>query len=217
MRSTGWLKRPIAVVGRHATERLGRRPLAVAVLIGPLAIALAGAPLAAATELGHVGRVGAHSLIDSAANGGARCGYVTTFQDGGAHWWRLARIDVRAPRVRAISGLQRVGWRFIVQRSQDHGPWQVTYRSAIQIATASTTTRAAFSPMGVKVVVPPPSGQFSNRHHYRVIVKMLWYRANGTQQGTARHLVDFYREQLDGEVNSGDGEGVCQAIKGQVV
>jgi hypothetical protein len=201
---------------RDAT-RVSRRPVLPSILVALAALGVGVAPAAADTELGHTGQVGAHSLRESYSDGGAKCTYRTTFEGQSSHWWRLRRIDVRPPRVRAISGQQVVGWRFIVQRSEDGGRWERTYRSPIQKATASTSANAAFSSMGIKIIVPAPSSQFSNHYQYRVVVKMFWYRANGTQRGTARHLVDFYREQFDGEVSAGDGDGACWGIKGQVV
>jgi hypothetical protein len=194
-----------------------RRPVTASVLLAALVAIFAAGPVGADTELGHKGKIGAHSLRDTYTNGAAKCTYRTTFEGSGSHWWRLRRIDVRPPRVFAISGSQKVGWRFVVQRSKDQGPWQVAYRSQVQKATASVNSRAAFESMGSRVSVPPPSSQFDNHHFFRVVVKMIWYRADGSQQGSARHLVDFYREQLDGEVFAGDGEGACQGIKGQVV
>ena len=195
-----------------------RRPRRVgtAAFLALLACVLAAGTVSADTELGHKGTVGPHSLRDTYANGGAKCTYVRTFEGETSKWWRLSRIDVRPPLVKAISTRQRVGWRFIVQRSEDHGPWQTTYRSPIQRATAYSSTAAEFSAMGIKVIVPPPSSQFSNRHHYRVIVRMVWYRKDGSQRGSARHLVDFYREKVDGEVWPGEEDGSCTGIKGQV-
>jgi hypothetical protein len=194
-----------------------RRSLTASLLLAVLVAIMAAGPAAADAELGHKGQVGAHYMRDTYSDGAAKCTYRTTFEGSGSHWWKLRRIDVRPPRVFAISGSQKVGWRFVIQRSEDQGPWQVAYRSPVQKATASVNTRAAFASMGSRVSVPPPSSQFDNHHFIRVVVKMIWYRADGSQRGSARHLVDFYREQLDGEVYAGDGEGACQGIKGQVV
>ncbi len=86
--------------------------------------------------------------------------------DPGATYWegRLKRLDVRPPRMRsAIAGLQKVGWRFIVQRSKDGGPWKVSYRSPIQVATARADSDARFLPMGVNVTVPAAS-RHENHH-----------------------------------------------------
>src|SRR5688572_15756315 len=133
------------------TTRVQRRSLFTSAAFGIVALMLAVAPVAADTELGHTGKVGAHSLQDTYTNGAAKCTYRTTFEGGSSHWWRLRRIDVRPPRMFAISGSQRVGWRFVVQRSQDQGPWQVVYRSPVQKATASVKSRAAFESMGSRV------------------------------------------------------------------
>jgi hypothetical protein len=161
------------------------------------AVALAVAPVAADTELGHKGTVGQHSLRDTSSKGGVKCVF-RTLSESNIHWeGGLARIDVRPPKMKAVSGRQTVGWRFIVQRSKDHGPWKVTYRSPIQKAKATTTTLASFSKMSIKVNVPAAS-RHENRHFYRVNVKMFWYRSNGTVQGTARHRVDWYQDVIKG-------------------
>jgi hypothetical protein len=198
------------------TTRIRRGSLFSSMALGIAATILGVSPVAADTELGHTGQVGTHSLSETYLDGGAKCTYRTTFEGSGSHWSRLRRIDVRPPRMKAISAQQRVGWRFIVQRSEDDGPWEATYRSPIQKATASSNANAAFSPMGIKVIVPAPSSQFDNHHLYRVVVKMFWYRPGGSQQGSARHLVDYYREQVDGQVNAGNPGG-CPGIRGQVV
>ncbi len=191
-----------------------RRSLIFAVPVALLGVMLAIGPVAADTELGHKGDVGVHWLKDSYANGGAKCSYLTTFQGPISHKWGLNRIDVRPPRMRAISGVQTVGWRFIVQRTEGHeGAWAVTYRSPIQKRTASASTNAAFSAMGVKVVVP----EFADDLSYRVIVKMVWFGPNGSQQGSAKHEVDFFRmQQDDGEVYA-DADGDCPSEKADVV
>jgi hypothetical protein len=103
--------------------------------------------------------------------------------------------------MRSISTSQVVGWRFIVQRSQDGGPWQRTFRSPIQKALAHQDANASFTRMWVKVNVPPDglSDEFITSYSYRVIVRMIWYRADGTQQGSARHLVDYAHNVLAGK------------------
>lgn len=209
-----------SAIGELVTpSHLPRRPfrLASAAFITLLAGVLAAGPVAADTDFGHKGQVGPHSLRDTYSDGGAKCVYEVTFEDQGARWVRLAKVAVYPPRIRAISAKQKVGWRFIVLRSQDQGPWGATYRSPIQKATAYSDAKAKFSPMGIKVIVPPPSTQFSNRHLYRVVVKMFWFRADGSQQGSAKHLVDFYREKDNGEVSPSSEDGACRGINGQVV
>ncbi len=194
--------------------RVGRLRILIAVPVALLAAVLAIGPVAADTELGHKGDVGLHWLKDSNESGGAKCSYVTTFQGPTSHRWGLKRIYVRPPRVRAISGSQTVGWRFIVQRMEgNEGSWATTYRSPIQKRTASVSARAPFSEMGVKVVVP----EFADDLSYRVIVKMIWFRTDGSQQGSAKHKVDFFRmQQDDGEVY-GDDDGDCPSQKADVV
>lgn len=176
-----------------------RRSVLVA-LTSVLALALGAGPVAADFEWGHSGNVGRHTLVDSMETASVRCNYKTVSEtDEPDDWyvWRgkLTRLEVRPPKVRSILGKQLVGWRFIVQRALNptstfNDPWQTTYRSAIQVATATDTRNARFTPMYVRLSVPPASEE--RIHAYRVLIKMFWYRADGTTQGTAKHLLSYY-------------------------
>jgi hypothetical protein len=182
-----------------------RRPgpvLAVAVAV--LAVLLAAGPVFADIELGHRGHVGWHKLIDTEERAGASCIYKTLIEEPSGDselttYWegRLKWVAVRPPKVRAILGRQTVGWRFIVQRARpgtptvDSAAWKTTYRSPIQKARATDEQPAAFTSMGVAIRVPE-SSRTENNHIYRVIVKMFWFRSDGSVQGSARHLVSWY-------------------------
>ena len=167
-----------------------------------LALIVAVAPVAADTEFGHSGIVGKHSLRDADLDHpGAACRYKNVAF--GPRGWEnlLKRIDVRPPRMRSVGPSQRVGWRFIVQRSPvfDAQVWTTTYKSPIQKAMAYSGVNASFSAMGVKVSVP--AGSY-NEPEYRVLVRMFWYASDGTVQGTARHRVDYYAIIVDGDRES---------------
>ncbi|HUR16435.1 MAG TPA: hypothetical protein VMZ33_04075, partial [Candidatus Limnocylindrales bacterium] len=155
-----------------------------------MAFLLAAAPVAADTELGHNDPVGQHSLRDfDFDHTGATCTYKSLANGPRGYENLLKRIDVRPPRMRSIGARQRVGWRFMVQRSLDQEIWKTTYKSPTQKATAQAGVNAAFGPMGVQVAVPANS---YNSHIYRVRVTMFWYAADGSVQGKARHEVDYY-------------------------
>ena len=176
-----------------------RKSLFVA-LTSVVALWIGAGPVAADFEMGHKGKVGPHSVVDSADAASVRCNYKTVAEvDHPDDWyvWRgkLTRLEVRPPRVRSVIGTQRVGWRFIVQRAVNptstfSDAWKTTYRSAVQTATATDTKRARFTPMYVPVDVPRASAERS--YGYRVMVKMFWYRADGSVQGTAKHLLSYY-------------------------
>ncbi len=154
-------------------------------------LVLAAGPVAADTEIGHRGQVARHSLRDGDhLHPGATCRYVLVASGERGSEWLLKRIEVLPPRMRSAGSQQRVGWRFIVQRSADQELWTTTYRSPVQKATAHSGTNAAFRPMGVSVGVP--AGSY-NGPSYRVHVKMFWYGSHGSVLGTARHGVDYYK------------------------
>ena len=166
------------------------------VMVGAVgASALSVGPVAAQTEIGHTGTVGFHTLRDG-VKPGAKC---TWTERDGAYFWtgELTHIDVRPPRMRASSGMQLVGWRFIVQRrawNEGYGPWKNKYFSPTQWDTTSTTSDASFAWMGVDVNVPTSDPDEIPFYQYRVRVKMFWKNGSGDVVGTATHEIDWYRK-----------------------
>jgi len=125
---------------------------------------------------------------------GVLCRYVIT-EPSDILGWTAARLDklvVSPPTVYAQDGAQHVGWRFIVKRSVnwDLGPWQVTYRSPIQKASATTSSPADFSKMRVGVKLP----NVDNPSHvyYILILKIVWYGADGSVLSKISHQFDWY-------------------------
>jgi len=166
-----------------------------------LLVLVAAGPVLGDQERGHTGVVGFHELRDG-KTGGAVCRYkeIAPSPTGYDYEAKLKRIDVRPPRVRASSGSQEVGWRFIVERrgySDTWSPWVVTYRSPVQRDATNTTTDAPFTGMGVAVAVPTTGADSSTAYVYRVLVKMFWYSADGSTRGTALHLTERYRTVLN--------------------
>jgi hypothetical protein len=106
----------------------------------------------------------------------------------------LRRLRVDPPAVFANKPQQLVGWRFIVQKRNDNIAWKRMYRSSIQKATALDYLAANFARMTFDV--PKPKAHT----HYRVIVKVFWYRTDGTVQATDRFLVNEYRVVRDGQL-----------------
>jgi hypothetical protein len=171
-----------------------------------VALVLAVAPVAADTELGHSGQVGQHSLRDADVDHpGASCRYKTLESGPRGYENLLKRIDVRPPRMRSVGPSQRVGWRFIVQRSPafEEEVWTTTYKSPIQKATAYAGVNASFDPMSVPVAVPADS---YNDPLYRVHVTMFWYASDGTVLGRARHGVDYLSIIVDGHARYGESD-----------
>ncbi len=170
----------------------------ISAIAGLAVTALAIGPVLADEELGHTGSVGFHALRDSANGGGAICSYKRLNPSPGGYSYeaKLKWIDVRPPKVRAISGTQEVGWRFMVERVRQvaNATWVLRYTSPIQRDVTNASTNAQFTKRGINVVLNTTSADDGPEYEYRVKVKMFWYRANGTVQGTATHLVSNYRQ-----------------------
>jgi hypothetical protein len=183
------------------------RRLLGAALTAPLVALLVAAPVAADVELGHKGHVGYHALVDTETKPGANCVYRTIterdsdYEPGMIYWeGRLARLEVKPPVMRSGRPYaQKVSWRFIVQRSKDGGTWKPVYRSPLQVRTVKPDRDARFLPMAVGITVPRAS-RHENHHQYRVLIKMAWYRPDGTVEGSARHQLSWYGLILRGQL-----------------
>ena len=180
----------------------GARPIRYSLItLGSLLLAFTAAvPVQADTELGETGTTGFHALRDSEMAPGYTCHYKGIYPPTADDYsGKLNRIDVRPPKMRAISGRQEVGWRFIVERrngSDGASHWVVTYKSSIQRDTTSASQNASFSRRTINVRLPADGVNEDTIYDYRVKVKMFWYTANGGIQGTSTHLNDWYNEAL---------------------
>lgn len=175
------------MIGFH--QRLARLVGCLAI-VGSMVLAGSG-PVAADTDLGHTGLVGANSLTDTLTKPGTRCDYITGDGREGA-----ATVNVRPPKVFArnrTAGLDRqtVGWRVVLQQSEDFVTWYTDEHSPVVKALATDATKAAFSPMSIAV----PFNLF-----VRVHVVMFWYVPGSTTvvQGRSVREVDDYVRFLDG-------------------
>ena len=153
-------------------SRLGRAAVAATALL--MIALLASGPVLADTDIGMSGVVGAHSLVYTGTKAGATCRYNVSL---------LKHLDVRPPRMRAVSGTQAVGWRFAVLRTRypDIGvaTTKKTYTSQWQTAWATTTKNARFGTMSVNVIVPRDGRTFDVYYEYVVNVEMVLMQSNG--------------------------------------
>jgi hypothetical protein len=186
-----------------------RRALAnpIALVAAIVATLLVTQPVLAETPLGTTGTVGSHSLNDtSTSNPGATCGYRYDSTDD---VWLINKITVRAPNMKAVAGscAQKVGGSYIVQRRiygpvGRPGPWLLRYTSPTFTKVTSDKTNAALTAKSVPVRVSFGVGA---GYEYRVIVTMVWYRASGGVQGTAKSRVDYYTESFGSTSTSSKG------------
>lgn len=145
-----------------------------------------------------------------------RCKYRTN-SPGPAFTARLKTIVVQPPQIFAKSGHQTVGWRFVVRRTIDGGEYsfhKVTYRSPIRTARATTWRAASFDAMRVDVALPKNYEDLRNAY-YQVVLRMLWYRSDGTVKSATSYLMPQYtvRVKGDGWAYTEAGYDRCDAVQ----
>jgi hypothetical protein len=143
------------------------------------------------------------------------CLYSVTQRTNGS-WTRakLKHLDVKPPTMKAIVGSsETVRWRFWVLRSTngDSAHPTVTYYSPWQTGTATPSTAAHFSTMGVDVAVPrngDPAGtsyqvklvmQWFNAHETDVILTHMRWIVGGSYFDTENYCPGVEQLQVDGE------------------
>ena len=179
----------------------GRRIRGVFIVAAVTGALMIGAqPVFADVELGHTGTVGVHSLTDTSDSPGVTAKYKYNSSDG--FGW-LKRLRVEAPHVRAVAGKssQVVGYQFQVWRKVcglgGCDTWRLRYTSPEMQAVTDDSHDAALPAASVSVTVPCGHGCEDAGAIYRVVVKMTWYRGNGSVQGTAKHRVYWYAASMD--------------------
>jgi hypothetical protein len=181
---------------------MSRRSLRFVIVLVTLAVASIAAvqPAAAGTRINATGTVGAWSYTDTAARPGAIAWYRYNSEDG--FGW-LKRLYVNPPKMKAVSGMQHqtVGWMYNVQRKicgfGGCGHWEVTFTSEEFTAITDDSHSPGWGQDSVRVRVPCGHNCADAGAVYRVNVKMLWHRANGSVMGTAKHRINWYSLQLD--------------------
>jgi hypothetical protein len=155
-------------------------------------------PTLAFVQTGSTGRTGAHVVTDTESLPGATCSYRFNSTTG---QYKLRHISVFAPRMKAVRhmGSEKVGWRFVVQRrlltSAGYSAWNNRYTSPMWTVMTDASHYADFvGHEGVSVTVPYPYGG-SNSASYRVLLKMVWYRHDGTTVlGTIDGQFEWYND-----------------------
>jgi hypothetical protein len=130
-----------------------------------------------------------------------KCRYTAT-QEGNNGWTEanLSRIDVKPPQMYSLSGTQRVGWRFAIERQVGGGDGVETYRSPWQRATATRTQPAPFTTRGVNVKLPVGADLTTVR--YLVLLGRIYYNADGTVEVRGLGGIREYRYFVDGTLES---------------
>jgi hypothetical protein len=168
-------------------------------------------PVSASPRVDYSGTIGAYTYTDTAARPGAIGLYKYNAEDG--FGW-LKRFYVNPPKMKAVAGMdhQTVGWLYKVQRKicglGGCGSWTVTYTSPEFKVVTDDAHYTAWGQDSVKVRVPCGHGCEDAGAIYRINIKMMWHRPNGSIQGKAKHRIYYYSEQLD-TGGSGVSEGTA--------
>jgi hypothetical protein len=150
-------------------------------------------PAAAFTKTGQTGSVGSYKVYDSAGFAGVDCEYT-----GGndPYEGELTRIWPYPPDVmaRAGVGMQKVGWRYIVQRKLPGQGWSNRVTSRTYTATTDSSHPADLPyELSTRVIVPQGSSG-----SYRVLYTLFWYGADGrTVTGSVTGRIKYYRATFD--------------------
>jgi len=187
---------------RDSRRSLWPAPMILGLTLAALAVVVSGAPVLAGSVAPNYGST-------------VTCNYRTN-SPGPAFNANVRKIIVTAPKVFAKSGHQTVGWRFSVWRTideGDHPSHKVTYRSPIQRATATTTRAAVFNTKSVGVALP--NVEELRNVSYQVVIRMIWYRANGSVQSATSYLMPTYTVHVQGHgwKYTEDDHSVCEAVQ----
>ena len=182
----------------HAHSR-SFRGLVIAALV-TAAIGLSGGSALGAHQLSQSGAPGSWVLPDTAANPAAKCSYNGGGVLGGQYLTGIRlRNDVEL--WGTTSSLRSVAMRPLVQH-RISGTWKTVKKGTLVSGNASASNSAVLAggltTFGVK---PQPKNPF------RLAVKLIWYAADASVQGTRIVLVDSYARP---------GAGVGDRCKGFV-
>lgn len=174
----------------HSHSRRSFRTLFVAAF-AVAAIAVSGASALAAHQVSQSGSPGSVTIVDKAADPGARCSYVDGGAAGGPY---LTGIRQRNPVeiTGTGAGLQSVAVRPLVQHLVG-GTWSTVKKGTLVSGNASLSTTVQLGTGLTKVpVVTKPENPF------RLALKVIWYNADASVQGTRILVVDDYVRLIGG-------------------
>jgi len=103
---------------------------------------------------------------------------VTQSTDGQWTEAKLRRVTVFPPVMYATADGNEVGWRFILFRSIEGGPYKRIERSRLQKVVGLATDSADFSPLKARITLPVVA--HPEMVKYRVRLVMFHYEADGT-------------------------------------
>ncbi|MFN8622784.1 MAG: hypothetical protein U0869_18770 [Chloroflexota bacterium] len=184
----------------HPHSRRSFRSLVVSAF-AVAAIAVSGGSALASHQVGQTGSPGTASIVDKAADPGAKCSYTDGGAAGGPYLTGIRqRNDIEITGTGA--SLQSVAVRPLVQHLVS-GTWTTVKKGTLISGNASQSQTVQLTTGLTKVpVVNKPENPF------RLALKVIWYNADVSVQGTRTIVVDSYVRL---------GGGVASYCKGRVI
>jgi hypothetical protein len=165
------------------------------------ALAIPGGSALAAHQVSRSGAPGAWTIVDKAADPAGKCSYVDGGTAGGPYLTGIRQrnaVEITGTR----AGLQSVAVRPLIQHLVG-GTWSTVKKGTLVSGNASLSTVVDLSTGLTKVpVVNKPENPF------RLALKLIWYNADASVQGTRIVVVDSYVRF---------GGGVASYCKGRFV
>lgn len=187
----------------HAHTRRSFRGLLIAAF-ATTAIALSGGTALGAHQVASTGSPGTWILPDTAANPAARCSYNGGGVLGGTYLTGIRQLnDVEL--FGTSSSLRSVAVRPIIQHKVS-GAWTNVKKGTLVSGNASQSNSAV---LGTGLTTFGVTTQPKNP--FRLALKLIWYRADASVQGTRTILADSYVRR-DGGV-----AGQCKGFVSDVV
>jgi hypothetical protein len=182
--------------------RIMYRPTRAGVVGLLLLVGLLVAPASAfaAHSIGHSGSPGSWALTDRAAEPGAKCSYAGGGTAGSIYLTGIKLLH--DPVVWGIhSGLRSVGYQPVIQQ-WNGGAWVNVHKGTLITGQASLTHPATLP--AERTPLPP----VTDPSKFRLVLKLIWYRADASVEATRRVVVDSYA-RLSG--------GVGSSCKGRII
>lgn len=167
----------------HAHPR-SFRGLVVAAL-ATAAIGLSGGTALGAHQVAHTGTPGSWVLPDTAANPGAKCSYNGGGVAGGTYLTGIRQRNA-VEIFGTSSQLRSVAVRPIIQHKIS-GTWTTVKKGTLVSGNATASSSVVLSTGLTSFGVTPQP-----KRPFRLALKLIWYRADASIQGTRTILVDRY-------------------------
>ena len=156
------------------------------------------------------GSAAAGAFVPPEYGSALKCKYrVTEYREGDWYTAALRAMVVIPPVMYATEDGNKVGWRFLITRSIENGPFERIYKSVTQKRVASTATAAEF--VARRVLVEPPDVEHPNLVRYRATIVMLHYNADGSLNTRTEHTLTNIITTFDG-VRVDRGLTACEGV-----